>query len=355
MFSLFHKKPKQSNAFSFGEECVRFISLERTDQGVSVNHHTTLQMQGIVDIDGIILDDAKFVERIREFSKTYKVTTATIVVPDCVAIFFHTHVAKMPPKEMDDVITDHLKTYCESHDLLALGEYVCEYDIINETSSGYDIHVTLAPKSIVLHIARLFKQAGVDAPNAETAHHAVSKTCLALPNGLGYVAISVGNKKTTVSLIHGEHLVSHDIVDVGIESIAHAIIHRLHISHDEAMRIIARHGVMLSHPDKTVLSDIHQVLAPIIRSVDKQIILNLEKQYKLFGERFAIQKVVVYGVGLSVKGMVDYLGQGTRFPAVALDVWADSGTKHVSIMKLPASDVPVYAEALSAAIGYLAK
>jgi len=349
------KKKKISIAFSFGEECVRFVSVEMTESGVQVSDYATIELAGIVDADGMIIDDAKFVERLREFSSSRKIGISNIVVPDSCAVFFHTHVAKMPKREMNDIILDHLKTYCEAHDLSAIGEYVCEYDIINETQFGYDLHVTLAQKSIVMHIARLFKQAGIEIHNAETAHHAVAKTCVGMGNGSGFVAVSVGNKKTTVAIIHGEHLVSHDIVSVGTESIVEAVEHRLRISQGEAQKIIARHGVMLSHPDKTVLSDINQALYPITEAIDRQIVGILEKKYKGFGERFSIKKIVVYGMGLSVRGLVDYLGRSARLPAVALDVWADSGILRAPIMNLPASDVPAYAEALSAALAYLKK
>ena len=352
---LFSKKTKTSNAFAFGEECVRFVSLEMTDRGVRVAHHESVDLSGIADADGSILDDAKFVEVMRELAKLHNIEHANCVVPDSAAIFFHTHIAKMPACEMNDAITDHLKTYCEAHDLLGFDEYVCEYDVINETPSGYDVHVTLVAKSVVIHIARLFRQAGITIAHVETAHHAVAKACTGVPTGQGYVAVSVGDKKTSVSIVHGEHLVSHDVVDAGAESVVHAVEKRLRISNAEAHKIVERHGVMGSHPDSAVLSDIHAALAAVALSIDRQIVSIKQKEYKTFSERFSIDKIVVYGAGVSIRGLADYLGAAARLPVVALDVWAASGAKHVPIVSLPASDVPEYAEALSLALVYLEK
>ncbi|MDB4984440.1 MAG: hypothetical protein JWM20_619 [Patescibacteria group bacterium] len=353
--SFLSKKQKTSDAFAFGEECVRFISLQESDQGIRVAHHETVRLSGIVDTGGAILEDAQFVEKMREFAKVRKIENANCVVPDAAAIFFHTHVARVPAKQLNDVVTDHLKTYCEAHDLLGFDDYVCEYDVIREGESGYDLHVTLVAKSVVVHIARLFKQAGVTIKHVETANHAVAKACTGVPTGQGYIAVSVGENKTSISVVHGYHPVSNDVISVGNNSIINAVEERLRISHVDASKIVEKHGVMGSHPDTTVLSDIHRALAPIVESIDRQILAVKQKEYKLFGERFSIDKIVVYGIGLSTRGLADYLGTAARLPVVALDVWAASGAKHIPIMSLPASDVPQYAEALSLALVYLKK
>lgn len=349
----FFGKPKFSSAFSFDESGLKYVNLERAKSGVQVIAHATIDMAGIMDRSGKILDDGRFVTRLREFGAAQNIKETNVVVPDSQATVFHTHVAKSFPRQMDDIITDHIKTYCEANGLLSFGDYICEYDVIRETPSGYDIHVTLVKKADVSHIGRLFRQAGILANHIETAHHAVARACMRVPVGSAYASVAMGRKKTSVSIVHGEHLVSNDVVDVGTDDLVQTVAAKLRISKSDAQNIIDKHGVMPSHPDTAVLSELYLALNPISASIDRQIVQNAQKTYKSFGERFDVQAVIVYGEGLSVRGVVDFLGKAARLPAFGLDVWA--GTDRAPILNLPASEVPHYAEALAMAIVHLGK
>lgn len=352
--SLFGRKEARSVAFSFDNGTLRFVALARAKEGIQVRAFGSERLgDDVLDPGDRIVDDAAFVARLRVLAVAHRITEANAVVPDGQAIMFHTHVAKAPERAMGDIIVDHLKTYCQANELLQFAEYVCEYDVILETPAGYDVHVTLVPRLYVAHLARLFKQAGIVLRHIETAHHAVAKSCLRLPPGSGYVAVSFGLTRTYVSLVHGEHLVSHDVVPVGVERLYRVIERFLGVTRKESERIIARHGLLRTHPDNGLLSELYLELSPIWRSVDRQLVQVGSLPYKTFGQRFSTQMLVAYGEGLGVRGVVALLGQRTGLRVRELDVWAGHHEDRAPILDLPASDTPTYAEALSLALLYL--
>ena len=315
----------------------------------------------IVDAQDKIINDALFVRKLRTLAVSnegkknaqQKWSEVSIVIPDKEAVMFHTHVAMEPERQMGDVIIDHIKTYCQSHQLLQFTDYICEYDIILKTDFGYDIHVTLVPRLYIEHLARLFKQAGMMVKHIETAHHAVAKSCLNIPNGTGYVMVSFGNRTTTIALVHGEHMVSHQVVSVGIENLYKTIERYLRVGRSDAERIINRHGVLQTHPDNGLLSELYLELAPVYRSVDYQLINLGQVSYKMFGHRFITNDLIMYGEGVGIKGLVGFLGDRTGLEARELDVWAGHTEDRAVVMNLPASDALTYAEPLSLALLYL--
>ena len=353
-FSAF-KKQKPSNAFSFDNGMIRFVSLERSESGIQVVAYGSESLGTSASSDGRVVDDAQFVKTIRTIATNHKLLESNVVIPDHEALCFHTHVSKEPEREMNEVIIDHIKAYCVAHDLLVFAEYICEYDIILITEFGYDIHVTLVPKAYVTHLSRLFKQAGIMLHHIETAHHAVSRACLRIPNGVGYVAVSFGKEKTSVSLVHGEHLVSHEIVPIGVESIYQTIEKTLGVGRVEAERIMHRHGLLKTHPDNGLLGELYLALAPIYRSVDRQLIELGQIPYKQYGQRFQVNDLLVYGEGVLIKGLTAYLGERTNLRAQNLDVWAGHREDRASILNMPAAEAFTYAEALSLGLLYLGR
>lgn len=366
-FGLFKKPQEPAVAFSLDNGYLRWVAVAQE------NHKHGLVTQvtdygseflgtDIVDRDDHIIDESLFVRKLQQLNnanyaatKKSRWNTVSIVIPDGEAIMFHTHVTRQPEKEMGEIIMDHIKTYCQSQGLLQVTEYVCEYDIILKTKFGYDVHVTLVEKKHVDRIARLFKQAGMAVRHIETAHHAVAKSCLALPQGSGYVLVSFGTRSTTIALVHADHLVAQQTVSVGSEQLVAVVMRYLRISQHEADRIIARHGILQTHPDNGLLAELHRTLAPISQNIDHQLVTVGHMSYKMFGHRFTTKDVVVYGQGVAIKGILGFLGDQTRLRARLLDVWAGHGEDRAPILAIPAHELVIYAEPLSLALLYLKK
>ncbi len=364
-FGLFEKQ-KPAVACSLDNGFLRWVAVEQEKNNkelvIQVAEYGSEPLgEDIVDERDHIIDDALFVQKLKTLAisgtkdNKPKWNEVSIVIPDNEAMMFHTHVAMEPEKEMGDVIMDHIKTYCQAQNLLQLADYICEYDVILKTDFGYDIHVTLVPRLHIEHIARLFKQAGMRVQHIETAHHAVAKSCLNIPHGTGYVMVSFGNRSTTIALIHGEHVVSHQVVSVGIETIYKTVEKYLRVPRADAERIINRHGVLQTHPDNGLLSELYLALAPVYRSVDHQLVSLGQMAYKMFGHRFTTNDLLVYGQGVGIKGLVGFLGDRTNLHARELDVWAGHTEDRAAIMNLPADEALTYAEPLSLALLYLKK
>lgn len=364
LFSWFEKE-KPSVAFSIDNGFLRWVAVVREEvkgeKIVQVSEYGS-EFLGpeVVDDQDRIVNDALFVRKLRLLVQSangkegkVKWDEVNIVIPDKEAVMFHTHVAKDDDRAMGDVIVDHIKTYCQSNKLLQFADYICEYDIILQTEFGYDIHVTLVPRLYVDHLARLFRQAGVKVKHIETAHHAVAKSCLNIPTGTGYIMISFGNRSTTIGLVHGEHMVSHQVVSVGIENLYKAIERYLRVTRADAERIVKKHGVLQTHPDNGLLAELHLELAPVYQSVDYQLVNIGQMSYKMFGHRFVTKDLVVYGEGVGVKGLVGFLGERTSLRAKELDVWAGHAEDRADIVNLPAQEAVIYAEPLSLALLYL--
>lgn len=356
-FSLFKKNPSVIT-FSFDDRKLRFVKVSRTGKGISVDRYgTELFNEMIIDHHGIIKDDAVFVKKLQNIKnllwKNNNPVEAMIVIPDSQATCFHSHVPKAPAGEMGDVIMSHITTYCKAHQLLDIKDYVCEYDIIHETDHGYDIHVTLAPQQFINHLMRLFKQAGIVVSHIETAHHAVARSCLSIPQGQGYIAVLVGEDVTHASLVHKDHLVSHKVIPVGTRELLKRVTKYLRISESDASQILVRHGIAKTHPDRILLGELYQAMMPIIYGINELLIDHGTRPYKNLGDRFSVETIVVYGQGGIVAGMVPWLGQELGIHAEYLNVWAGRTDHEPAFLQIPIEQTYAYAEALALALAYV--
>lgn len=356
-FSLFQKQ-KNSVAFSFDHETLRHVSLKKTKAGIVVASHGSDHLSdAVIAPQGTVVNDALFVERLRTIKNRIDFGGAdysgVLVVPDRLALMFHTHIVKESDREMGDIIVDHIKTYCESNLSLMFNEYICEYDIILETMFGYDVHVTLVPKMVINHYGHLFKQAGITITHIETAHHAVARACLNLPAGEGIALVSFGKQQSTVAILHGNHCVSQRTLPIGEESVLATIENYLRTDRSYAEKIIARHGLLQTHPDVGLLGELYRTLDPINRSINDQLVAISQIPYKTFGERFTTEQIVVYGSGTHITGLVPLLGEKTGMRSRELDIWAGYKDQRAPLIDIHAKDVLTYAEPLALALVYL--
>lgn len=356
-FSLF-EKPKNSVAFAFENGTIRYVSLARKKEGISVvSYGSELLDSDIFSSKGVIVNEKKFIDRLYKIRERIdfgdKKKNAVMVIPDRLAIMFHTHIVKESEKQMNDVIVDHIKTYCGANLELTFNDYICEYDIILETSFGYDVHVTLVPKLIVNHFTRIFKQVGIVITHIETAHHAVARACLDIPTGNGVVLVSIGKNQSTVAVLHKDHCVSQRVVEVGEETIVSTIQNYLHTDRAYANKIISRHGMLQTHPDVGLLGELYLALDPISRSIDDQLIAIGQIPYKTFGERFITENIFIYGSGTHIQGLIQLIGEKTGLIARELDIWAGYRHDRAPLLDMHAKDVLTYAEPLALALVYL--
>lgn len=359
MFSLFEKS-RRSTAFSFDNGFVRYVLVERTKKGIQVvDYGSEFFGLDIISPEEEIIDDAAFVNRLRILLQKIDFRTAipevNVIIPDGQALMFHTHVTKEPAREMNDIIIDHIKTYCTTHHLLEFPEYICEYDIFHETPFGYDVHVTLVPKKYTQHLSRLFKQAGITIKHVETAHHSVTTSCITTGLGTGTVLLSFGRFTSTVALLHHNHLVSQEKVMVGEENIRQVIKRFLNVSDEYVQKIIEKHGIMQTHPDNGLLGEIYLELAPLYRSIQRQMIQVGEIPYKTLAQRFTTKDLVLYGECVHLKGLAGFLADKTHLHVDILDVWSKRAHERSSIIEMPLDQTYLYAEPLSLALMYLDK
>lgn len=355
-FSWFRKQ-NNSTAISFDNGQMRYVSVTRHEGIIDIADYGSIDISDVADERGTILNDTLFVKKLVELRNSKKgkeiFNHVNIVVPDHQAIMFHSHVTKESPKQMDMVIVDHIKTYLQAHQLLSLTEYICEYDIIQETDFGYDIYVTLVPQVYMRHMVRLFHNAGIKVRHIETAHHSIASSCSNSPTGSGYVSIMIGLHTTTIALIHEDHLVSQERVFIGINHLIKTIQNYLSVDEKTARQILQKHGLLGTHPDTGLLGELHMAMAPVWRSIDKQLIEHAQRPYKIFGHRFSVTHSIVYGEGVTIKGIPAFLEQKTGLACSVLDVWQGRNDIRAPIVHLPSSETCIYAEALSLALVYL--
>lgn len=351
-FSLFNKS-KTSTAFSCDNGFLRYVALVKKNNLIEIERYGSewLGPEILSDHDEIV-SEVLYLEKLQKIAREKNITEANLVVPDHQAIMFHTHVIKEPAGEMNDVITDHIKTYCRVHQLLTFTDYICEYDVILEMPFGYDIHVTLVPKVFIHNFKNLFQRAGIALRHIETAHHAVARACLGMPTGRGYLAVLLGQRITTATLVHGNHAVSHHRAHVGINNLATTTEHFLNITSEEANKILMKYGILKTHPDTGLLGELYLTLEPVWHTIHQQMVDHGQLPYKTFGHRFVTEKIVIYGEGVQLKGIAAFLEEKIGMPCTILDVW-QGRTDRAPIMQLPAEETCTYAECLSLALLYL--
>lgn len=347
----FQKKQDMVVSMQITDELVRFVGLKNSEQGVFVYLFGEQYFSRQVVEGGRIINPESMKHTLSAVGKTYNLDKVHVVLPEEQSFVFHTVVTKSDDSdELQAIIEDHIVSYLKLHTKMPVKDLVCEYDITGQENDAYEVSVWVTPRAIVDTYVRVFEDAGLDPVTLECGSQVVTSACMDKDGSETCILVDFGKTKTNVAVTTEGTVVHSATIPVGEHVLTPKIQEFLNISETDAEKIKQKYGLLRSHKEPVLLSELVHEIAPVRDYLDRLYIDWFTKPYKSKKERNPITRVVLHGEGSHIAGLRDHMSQSTSLPTEYLDVWKQVRLPEDRAPEVSFEDSLRYATALSCAL-----
>ena len=347
----FRKKQDMVVSMQITDELVRFVGLKNSTEGVFVYLFGEQYFSTGVMQDGKIVNPESMKHTLEAVQKTYKLNQVHVVLPEEQSFVFNTTVTSSDDSdELQAIIEDHIVSYLKLHTKLPVKDLVCEYDITGQENDAYEVSVWVTPRAIVDTYVEVFESAGLDPVTLECGSHVVTSACLDREGNETCMLVDFGNTKTNIAVTSEGNVVHSATIPVGEHVLTPKIREFLDISHQEAEQIKQKYGLLRSHKEPALLTELIHEISPVRDYLDRLYIDWLATPHAAKKDKTPITRVVLHGEGSHVAGLRDHMSQATSIPTEYLDVWKQVRLPEDRAPEVSFEDSLRYATALSCAL-----
>lgn len=349
--SPFRKKQDMVVSMQITDELVRFVGLKNSAEGVFVYLFGEQYFSKGVMQDGKIINPESMTHTLEAVQKTYTLNKVHVVLPEEQSFVFNTTVTSSEDSdELQAIIEDHIVSYLKLHTKLPVKDLVCEYDITGQENEAYEVSVWVTPRAIVDAYVEVFESAGLDPVTLECGSHVVTNACLGKEEDETCMLVDFGNTKTNVAVTNKGNVVHSATIPVGEHVLTPKIQEFLDIPHSEAEKIKQKYGLLRSHKEPALLTELVHEISPVRDYLDRLYIDWLTTPHAAKKDKTPITRVVLHGEGSHVVGLRDHMSQATSIPTEYLDVWKQVRLPEDRAPEVSFEDSLRYATALSCAL-----
>lgn len=347
----FRKKTDMIVGMQLTDNLIRFVGLAHTKQGVHVYLYGEEYLSQDAIVQGKIVNPATVGYALATIKKKYDLDTVHVVLPEEQSFIFHTHVTKTDESdELQHMIEDHIITYLKLHSKLSTKDLVCEYDVIGEENDSYELAVWVTPRSIVEAYVEVFESAGLDPETLEIGSRVVTEAIHDEYNEESSVIVDFGSNKTHITVESGGVPVHSTTLELGESDFDSVIQAYLDISDYESGRIKKRYGLLRSHKEPALLSELLHSVSPLTNYIDRLYVdWHTRPDHSKVNSR-PITRIVLHGEGSHIAGLRDHVSSSTRIPADYINVWNKVHLPEDRVPDISFDDSLRYATAVSCAL-----
>jgi type IV pilus assembly protein PilM len=347
----FQKKQDMVVSMQITDELVRFVGLKNSTEGVFVYLFGEQYFSEGVMQEGKIINPGSMTQTLSAIAKTYNLKKVHVVLPEEQSFTFHSVVTKSDnSKEVQSIIEDHIVSYLKLHTKLPVKDLVCEYDVTGQENDSYEISVWVTPRSIVDAYVEVFESAGLEAVTLECGSQVVTNACIDASGKETCLLVDFGHTKTHVAVTSEGAILHSATIPVGEYALTPKIQDYLNVSRGEAEKIKHKYGLLRSHKEPALLSELIHEISPLQDYLDRTYIDWFLRPYKTKKERNPITRVVLHGEGSHILGLRDHLSQATSLPTHYANVWRNVNLPKDRAPEVSFEDSLRYATALSCAL-----
>jgi Tfp pilus assembly PilM family ATPase len=281
-----------------------------------------------------------------------------LVIPDRYVTVFHTVVPRSvfgsgSERSLQQTIERYLEKLLIDYPEFSETDMISDYEVLGETSQGYDIHVSVARPAQFKYIPELLEAAGFTVGHVDISSFALHKLAQYLNKESAYGTISIGSHSTHVSMVRDGKVIASSWCQVGSNDLIRVVEKTLKITRAEAERIIHQYGILHMHPDKEVLSELLLALRPVVESIGQVQVACSDAHYQHPFYHAPGDQFYLYGIGASISGIAQYLGIKANASVRTIDVIPTEFLDEEIIVQIPVEVLPLYLPVMSTAVNYL--
>lgn len=357
MFSF--SKTIHSTACMIDDRFIRFFSIEKKGKKVSLKNFFSERIPDeVYEENNTFYNTKHLVTRLQEIRKKFQISHVHLVVPDTYITVFHTFISKdifSLKKDFRKTIEEYLTDLLIKHEDFTELDTIADYDVLEETDEGYHVHVAIARPEQFQHVPHLFESAGFTIDHIDISSFALHRITKSIHQQEMYGMISIGTHTTNISIVRSGNIIASTTVPVGGEHIIQTLQNTLDISRSEAEKIIHQYGILHSHPDKNVLSNLFMTVKPIVQGIEQVKAVCSRDFYEHHFYHIQPEYFYLYGIGVSISGVAQYLGIKTNTLMRTIDVIPFDFIDEEVLLQIPVELIPIYLPVMSTAMHYLAE
>ncbi len=321
-------------------DSVRFVELEPFAGHFRVAHHGEAALLPGVVQGGVVHDPEALSKVVGQLAKEHHLSMANIALPEEQAFLAHMEFPRVPLRDVGTAVAVHLEEYVPVPPEEAIYDYVITESEHDDTTS---VIASVLPRKTVEQYLEIFHDTGITPKSFEFQSHAMARALFSKKDRGAYMGVDIGKDITNVFIVRDGIVNFSAILDIGGDTLTHAIERKLGIPFVEAETLKARHG-LVGGAEGGALRD---AMLPVLEDLRTRILRHFAFWQSRNATIAGIERVLLTGGGANLKGMTEYLGQGVRVAMLVANPWVN-----VCDFSTYIPDIPMHAaHGYTAAIG----
>ena len=353
---------KESVACMFDDQSIRFFHVSKKGTDITLKHFFSEIIPDHVITNGSVQPDAILIQRLSGIRKKYGFSKIHVVIPDRYVTVFHTIMSrsvftqdqsKNKRVTLQYSIESYIKQLLINHPNFSPTDTIADYEVIQESSDGYHIHVSIAHPNQFSFIPEILERAGFTVDHIDIASFSIHRFARYMQQGALYGTIAIGTHTTQISIVRSGKIVASVWCQVGSRDLIATLRSALKISERDAEKIIREYGILSTHPDKHVLAALHKTLQPVTDGLQQVLASCSGTVYNHSFYQGIPEQWYIYGIGAAIPGISQYFGIKTGASVRPVDIIPTELMDEEVIVQIPVDQLPLYLPVMSTALNYL--
>ncbi|MEK7593762.1 MAG: pilus assembly protein PilM [Patescibacteria group bacterium] len=339
-----------SVGLDISDKSVRFLGFRQEKDGFRIDRFAEIKLDSGVVSSGKIKDENKIKEALSALAVEHNLKFIRASLPEEEAYLFSMNLPKVSKNELRESISLQLEEYAP----IKVAEAVFDYEIINESSNGFELEVSAIPGTVVENYTKIFRESGLVPISFEIEAQAIARAAVMRGDPGTYMLIDIGQAQTGISIVSAGTALFTSTLEIGGILITEAIAQSFSISATEAEKIKKEKGLINNKGrkkgDKDVFTAVLGPLTLLRDEINKHYIYWHTHKETESGAVRKIEKLILCGGEANLKGLPDYLAKSMRVKVELADVWRNVPKSKDYVPEIVFGESLTYATAVGLAL-----
>lgn len=352
-YSLFPTPPylgMASVGLDISDKSVRFLGFRQEKDGFRIDRFAEIKLDSGVVSSGKIKDEHKMKEVLSKLKREHNLEFVRASLPEEQAYLFRMNVPPVKKSELRESILLQLEEYVP----IKAADAVFDYEIINQSSSGYEIEVSVISSAVAESYTAIFRESGLVPISFEIEAQAIARAIVKKDDPGTYMIVDFGQARTGISIVSAGTVFFTSTVEIGGIFLTEAIVKSFSVSEAEAEKIKRGNGLIKGKDkkkgEKDVFSVILNTIAVLRDEINRHYIYWHTHKESESREIRKIEKLILCGGESNLKGLPDYLAKSMRVKVELGNVWVNVPESRDYVPEIVFNDSLTYATAIGLAL-----
>lgn len=348
-FSQFFPPPQFLSMPAIGldisDASLRFVELVDQGKYVTVGRFGERAIpRGVIE-GGEVKKPADLRAILTEIKKTYQLERVVVALPEEKLYLFDLEL----PSMKKSAIRGAIELVLAEHIPLSVDEAQFDYQIKEETSESIIVHVSAAPRALIYGYLEAFEGTGIIPIVFENEALALARSVVAEDDSRAFMIVDLGRTRAGITIVSRGLVEYTSTISVGGSAITETFAKAFSVSLDAAEKIKQEQG--FAH-EGAVAETLFERSSPLVILRDE-----IRRHYAYWqthngqnGEKhLPIETVYLCGGEANIRGLAEYLAEGTSVPFIPPNVFINIRTPKEYVPSITFSDSLRYATAIGLA------